>query len=215
MPVARKRCVETRISEIFRGRGACAHAPARFGSTRIGLRAQPQKHGTHACARRRQCQPPRGGEVERFVLAIDFEHHRAQPLARKRIARRLERILGMIDAQQNKPCRIEPHFHEAAAIDLAMFERGKILPDPQKRAVAAKPLRQPKRKAASRRIMPRPARMDFVQRLAPQAAQHRIRARMAKRNRGPPGLERRQRLAQRGQKMCGRGHFFLFVPVMF
>ena len=200
MPVARQCRVEARETEIvFRKRGCRTHDPARFGRTCIGVHAKTQKHRAHAVAFGREHQPSRGGKIERLVVAIDLDHHRAQSGAGQRIARRLQRILRVIDAQKDEFRRIDAQFEQAAAIDLAMFERGEFLPYPQKRTARAKPVCEPRRETGSRRAVSSLRRINLVQRLASQTPQHLIGARMAQRDASQIGLGPLQRLPERGQ----------------
>jgi hypothetical protein len=130
--------------------------------------------GKHEAAARRQ--------VENFRIAGNLEHHGAQMGAGQCIEAGAQRIGRVGGAHQKQPCRMNAEFQKPFRGNLAMLERGEILPDPEQMFSAPAKFCQRHGKPRCRTAMC-VAREDFVQRTEPQSTfETFIRSLMAERN---------------------------------
>ena len=106
-------------------------------------------------------------QIEQFRIARKFDHHCAERRRGQRIGRRTQDAGGIRDAQQQDARRVEPEFQKARGRQLAMFQRGKILTNPQKVFAAAEARSERGGKSRGRSLM-RGLGKDLVQRTAVQ-----------------------------------------------
>lgn len=179
LPVANKRRVEARHSPaVCRGGGAAANLPARLCGARFGLRALTQKKGGDTALLCREHEPAAGDEIENLWIASDLHNHGAETGAGQSIDARTQGIGRIGRAQQKKSRRIDAQFRKSSWCKCAMFERGKILDDPEHPLHPAHALCGTGSKARRRRITGE----DLMKRAAREpAAQNRIGVRMAER----------------------------------
>ncbi|HEV7822611.1 MAG TPA: hypothetical protein VGO84_15620 [Burkholderiales bacterium] len=132
MAVAHEICFEDRFAPILViwMRARRAHKPARFGGTRIQLCAEAQKKNRAALLGRGQCQATACDEIENLWLSDRLDNDSSECRRRKRIFCRAHRIGRIADGEDENARRICPKFNQAGRSNLAMFDRGKILPYP-------------------------------------------------------------------------------------
>ncbi len=165
VPVARERHIETgRAPFVAVLADRALHEPARFGGagSRGCVEAQQQCH--HAFSLRGECKLSAGDEIENFRHSDNFDDHSAQSFAGERIGGSTQRINCIRSAQHQQAARIEAHLQKSAAGNLAIFESGKILPDPEKFSLArCAPQSEGNCESAGRSTCNRIGGKDFMQ----------------------------------------------------
>jgi len=148
-----------------------------------------------------------GDEIELARLAPDFQHDSADRIAGERIRRGPQRGLGIGGAHGDDEARIEAEFGKPVHRQRAGFAFGKILPHPDQRLSRCDPPREACDEPGRRRaLMPFGKHFMHGSHREP-AAQHRIRARMTKRDpvervRIAIRLEALDAAAQRRKRAC-------------
>jgi len=133
MPVALKLCGENRQAPVFficrRGR---FDQPARVAGAGSAFVRDAKEESGDAMILGREGEPSRCREVEDFRLAGDFENDRGESGRRKPVEPRAQSIRRVGGTHQNEGCRIKPKALNSRAMDLALLERGIVLPNPEK-----------------------------------------------------------------------------------
>jgi hypothetical protein len=184
-----------------------ADDPSGFRGRGRRRRRHPQQQCGDAGGLGCQCELAAGDEIELARLAPDFQYHGAERIAGKRVGAGAQRGLGIGRAHGDDQARIEAELAKPAHRQRAGFELGKILPHPDQRFSRRNPSRETCDKAGCRRTL-MPFGKHFMHRGDSQAAaQHRIRARVSKRDpvermRIAIRLEALDAAAQRYKRAC-------------
>ena len=131
MPVAREHGREDGRFLVFFVRRRGADDPAGLGGASIGRGGEAQHNRGNLFPRGGEEQPPAGDQIEDFRFAPDLDRDRAERRTGECVTRRAQRVRRIAHAQQKKARRIEAEFEQARRGQFAMFERRKILPDPE------------------------------------------------------------------------------------
>jgi hypothetical protein len=91
-----------------------------------------QQDDSDAMLLRSQCKPAAGDQIKHFGFAPGFDDDRAEPSALQPFRTRAQRAHGVGCAHHQNARRIDPQFQQTGRMNLAGFERRKILPHPQK-----------------------------------------------------------------------------------
>jgi len=143
MTVADKLCVEDRRAPRMpargRGRTRRAHDPSRLCRRGLwgGCKPQQKRGDTGGLGGKRQFAACH--EIELAHLAPDFQHHRAQAIAGKRIRRRPHCAVRIVRAHRDQVARVEAELNEPAHRQRTGFKFGKILPYPDQRPPSHNP----------------------------------------------------------------------------
>ena len=150
LPVANKCRFEARRSPIIcRGGREAADLPARLCSAWLGRCAVAQKKRRDIALLGAKHEPAAGDEIEYFRIAYDLHDHRAKAGAGQGIDTSTQSIRCIGRTQQKKTLRFDTHFRKSGWCERAMFERRKILNDPEHPLAAAHTLCRAGRKARS------------------------------------------------------------------
>jgi hypothetical protein len=110
-----------------------------------------------------------GRKIQDFRITRNLEHHGAQMRTGECIEAGAQRIGCVGGTHQKQPRRVNAEFQKPFRGNFAMFERGEILPDPEKMFSAPGKFCERHGKPGCCTAM-RIAHEDFVQRTEPQSA---------------------------------------------
>ena len=172
----------------------------------------PEENGRHVLPLSRQGETPAQRQIEQAGFAMKFEDERPQARTGETLRRGPQQPGRIRHAHEQEAVGIEAQFEQAGRGNLAGFQRGKILPDPeQARPGAAGAERERQREAGRRASVAHAAGEHFMQGAQGYAArQSGIGCFVAQRNarfRGAfHGFEQSDGGAQTGQFLCRQDH---------
>lgn len=189
--------MRTRIGADFKARVGAARQSIGAGNAR-----KEEKRG-YRILLRRQNEAARSGEIIKFRRE-NLADHRARRVALQRLFHGPECLLGVRRMNEEKAIRIDPEKSEPRSVQRALFERGKILADPDERPMLARRLQtggERQRETSRSGMIAGLSRDDLVKRTELEAArEHAIKPGMAERN-------TRRRFARRTRRIPYPGDF--------